>query len=166
VTKPHGVHGEVLAEIISDFPERLTDGVRFGVGGGEAPTEFHDAHRVRYHKRRWLISVKGIRDRDTVDRWRGWYLFLPEQSLEELPEGYYYEHQLVGLGCRSVTGEDLGEVAGVDPGVGQTRLVVRRERREYLVPYVPEIVRDVDLERKLVILDPPPGLLDDDAVEE
>jgi 16S rRNA processing protein RimM len=41
---------------------------------------------------------------------------------------------------------------------------VRRDRRDFLVPYVPEIVREVDLERRRVVLDPPPGLLDDDAV--
>ena len=55
--KPHGVHGDVLVEIITDFPERLTDGVRFGLGGGDEPTEFFEVHRVRFHQGRWLLSV-------------------------------------------------------------------------------------------------------------
>ncbi len=164
VAKPHGVHGDLLVDIITDFPERLDDGVRFGVGGDDGPLEFFEAHRVRYHKGRWLLSIKGIRDRAAVESYRGTYVFLPEQSLDQLPDGYFYEHHLVGLECRATDGTVYGEVVGVDPGVGQTRLVVRRGRREYLVPYVPEIVREVDLQGGFVLLEPPPGLLDDDAV--
>jgi 16S rRNA processing protein RimM len=165
VGKPHGVHGDVLVDIVTDFPERLTDGLRFGLGGEDGPTEFHEVFRVRYHKRRWLLSVAGLRDRTTIEAWRGKYLFLPALALEELPEGYHYEHHLVGLECVAIDGESLGTVVGVDPGAGgQRRLVVRRDHRDFLVPYVPEIVREVDLERRRVVLAPPRGLLDDDAV--
>jgi len=163
--KPHGVHGDLLVEIITNFPERLTDGVRFGLGDDSEPSEFYRAHRVRFHKGRWLLSVKDIRDRDVVGEWRGRYLYLPEQALEDLPEGYYYEHHLTGLECRSPSGEDLGKVTGLDPGEGQSRLTVRRGEREFLVPYVPEIVREVNLDGGFVIIDAPAGLLDDDAVE-
>ena len=165
VGKPHGVHGDVLVDITTDFPERLTDGLRFGLGQADGPTEFHETFRVRYHKGCWLLSVAGLRDRTTVETWRGRFLFLPALALEELPEGYYYEHHLAGLECVSTAGEALGTITAVDPGAGgQTRLVVRRGHRDFLVPYVPEIVREVDLERRRVVLDPPPGLLDDDAV--
>lgn len=164
--KPHGVHGDVLVEILTDFPERLADGVRFGLGESQGPTEFHIVHRVRYHKGRWLLSVRGLRDRTAIEAWRGRYLFLPEQALEELPEGYYYEHHLVGAECRSPAGEVLGRVTGLDPGVGQSRLVVRLTGgRERLVPFVPEIVCEVDIENGVVVVDAPPGLLDDGAVE-
>jgi 16S rRNA processing protein RimM len=162
--KPHGVHGDLLVEVITDFPERLTDGVRFGLGDDSEPSEFFVTHRVRYHKGRWLLSVKDIRDRDVVGEWRGRYLYLPEQALEDLPEGYYYEHHLTGLECRSPGGDILGRVTGFDPGQGQSRLIVRRGEREYLVPYVPEIVREVNLDGGFIIIDAPPGLLDDDAV--
>jgi len=154
----------VLVDIDSDFPERLADGVRFGLGGDAGPEEFREAFRVRYHKGRWLLSVKGVRDRETVEAWRGRFLFLPEQALDELPEGYYYEHHLIGLECVSPSGETLGKVTAVDPGPAQTRLVVRRDRRDFLVPYVPEIVREVDLEGGRLVLDAPAGLLDDDAI--
>ena len=164
VIKPHGVQGDLMVEIITDFPERLADGSTFGLGEEAVPTEFHEVFRIRYHKRRWLLSVVDLRDREVVDSWRGRYLFLPEQSLDELPEGFYYEHHLVGLGCRSPKGDELGEVTGIDRGPGQRRLIVRRGRREFLVPYVPEIVVEVDLDAKIVTIDAPPGLLDDNAV--
>jgi 16S rRNA processing protein RimM len=163
--KPHGVHGDVLVDVITDFPERLTDGVRFGVGDDAEPAEFHHVHRVRFHKGKWLLSVKGVRDRETIEGWRGRFLFLPEQALEDLPEGYFYEHHLVGLECRSPEGDVVGEVVGLDPGEGQSRLVIRCGHRERLVPYVPEIVKEVDLEGRFVVIDAPRGLLDDDAID-
>jgi 16S rRNA processing protein RimM len=163
--KPHGVHGDLLVDIITDFPERLTDGIRFGIGDESKPAEFFETHRVRYHKGRWLLSVRDIRDRETVEGWRGRYLYLPEQALEDLPAGYYYEHHLAGLECRTPDGEVIGRVTGLDPGESQSRLIVRREEREFLVPYVPEIVREVDLDGGFVIIDAPPGLLDDDAID-
>ena len=163
--KPHGVHGDLLVEIVTDFPERLTDSVCFGLGDDSGPAEFHETHRVRYHKGRWLLSVKGIRERATVGGWRGKFLYLPEQALEDLPEGYYYEHHLVGLECRSPDEAVLGRVTGIDPGEGQSRLLVRRDEREFLVPYVPEIVLEVDLDGGFVVIDAPRGLLDDDAAE-
>jgi 16S rRNA processing protein RimM len=163
--KPHGVHGDVLVEIITDFPERLRDGIRFGVGEETGPNEFFDAYRVRYHKGRWLLSIRGIRGREEIESWRGKYIFLPEQALEELPEGYYYEHHLTGLECRSPSGKVLGRVSGLEPGDGQSRLVVRVGGRERLVPYVPEIVREVDLDGGFIVIDAPRGLLDDDAID-
>ena len=163
--KPHGVHGDLLVEIITDFPERLTDGVRFGIGDDSGPQEFFESFRVRYHKGRWLLSIQGIREREFVEGWRGRYLYLPEQALEDLPEGYYYEHHLTGLECRSPGGDVLGKVTGLDPGEGQSRLVVRDGKKEHLVPYVPEIVREVNLDGGFIIIDAPRGLLDDDAID-
>jgi len=165
VRKPHGVHGDVLVEILTDFPERLVEGVRFGLGPAERPEAFHEAHHVRYHKGKWLLGVEGIRSRDAIEAWRGLYLFLPEQSLDELPEGYYYEHHLVGLRCLSPGGEILGEVTAMENDGPQARLVVRRGTRELLVPYVPQIVTEVNLEAGTLTLDAPPGLLDDEADE-
>jgi 16S rRNA processing protein RimM len=163
VCKPHGIQGDLLVEIITDFPERLTDDVRFGVGGELGPEEFFEVHRVRYHKGRWLLSVRGLRDREAVQGWRGKCLFLPEQAMDELPKGYYYEHHMTGLECRSPDGRVIGEVAGLDPGESQSRLIVRIGARDFLVPFVPEIVCEVNLEGGFVIVDAPAGLLDDTA---
>ena len=164
VIKPHGIHGDLTGEVITDFPDRLVDGMTFGAGGETGPDTYHEVHRIRYHKGRWLLSVRGLRDRDGADDWRQRFLYLPELGRDELPEGFYYEHDLVGLQCRSPNGDELGEVAAIDHGPGQRRLVVRRGRREYLVPYVPQIVREIDLDSRVAVLDVPPGLLDDDAV--
>ena len=160
VVKPHGVHGDLAVEAVTDFPERLREGVRFGLGDLEGPLELHEAHRVRPWARGWLVSVKGLRDRDAAEAWRGKSVYLPELSREERPPGYYYEHELVGLRCHSPAGLELGVVVGLDHGPGQSRLVVEVGGVEHLVPWVPTIVKQVDLERCEIVLDPPLGLLE------
>jgi 16S rRNA processing protein RimM len=165
VAKPHGVHGDLLVEIITDLPDRLGPGVEFGLGPAEGPTEWYRVFRVRLHKGQWLLSVEGLREREFVESWRGQYLFLPELYRDERPEGYYYEHELVGLECRDTKGAPLGSVVGLESTGGQSRLVVQYCGQEHLVPWVPAIVTLVDLEAGVIVLDPPLGLLDDnDAV--
>jgi len=161
--KAHGVHGSILAEIMTDFPDRLKAGMEIGIGEGEQPDRQIELHGIRYHRRKWLLDFVDIRDRTEVEKLRGLYIFLPEQSLDELPEGYYYEHHLVGLQCRSPEGEDLGKVTGLDTEGAQTRILVRRGKREFLVPWVPELVPEVRRDEGIIIIRNIPGLLDDEA---
>ena len=135
VRRPHGIHGEVAVEIVTDFPERLVAGVEVGIGR-ESP-EFHrSCDQVRSHKGAWLLSFVGIRDRDEVEGWRGLWLFLPAQERSQLPENYYYEHELVGCRCRLADGAALGEVTELQTGPGGALLVVATARGEVLVPFV------------------------------
>lgn len=165
VAKPHGVHGDVLVEISTDFPERMITGTQVGLGPEDGPESFLEVFQVRHHKGRWLLSFKNVRDRTVIEAWRGRFLFLPAQSAADLPDGYFYEHQLRGLECVSPEGASLGVVVGVEGETSQSRLIVKRDRDEFLVPYVPQIVLNVDLESREVVIDAPPGLLDEDWVE-
>jgi len=163
VRRPHGIHGEVAVETVTDFPERLTPGVEVGIGR-EAP-EFHKVvHQVRLHKGDWLLSFVGIRDRNDVEGWRGLWVFLPAQERSQLPEAYYYEHELVGCSCQLANGIVLGEVTELQIGPGGALLVVATAKGEVLVPFVSPIVVKVDLAARTVVLDPPRGLVDGDAL--
>jgi 16S rRNA processing protein RimM len=163
VRRPHGVHGEVAVETVTDFPERLVAGVDVGIG--EDSPDFHKTvYKVRFHKGNWLLSFVDVRSRDEVEGWRGLWLFLPAQERSSLPENYFYEHELVGCRCARVDGSVLGEVKELLDGPGGALLAVGASGKEVLVPFVSPIVVRVDLETHTVILDPPRGLFDGDAL--
>ena len=90
----------------------------------------------------------------------GRLLAIPESEALPLDEAHFYAWQLEG--CRVVTedGREVGRVAGIEETAGHDLWLVRDGDREHLIPAVPEIVREVDLMERRVVLSPPPGLLD------
>jgi 16S rRNA processing protein RimM len=161
--RPHGLHGEVTVEIVTDFPERLVAGTQIGLGE-DGPTLRATVYQVRRHKGDWLLSFADVRTREEIDAWRGLWVFLPAQERSRLPENYYYEHELIGCRCVSRGGAALGEVTALQDGPGGGLLVVATAAGEVLVPFRSPIVVRVDLEARSVELDPPRGLFDGDAL--
>ncbi len=163
VRRPHGVHGEVTVEILTDFPDRITDGVEVAIGS-DAPEFRRTVRHVRFHKGDWLLSFMDLRSRDEVEGWRGMHLFLPPQDRSALPPTYYYEHELVGRRCVLGDGTELGTVTALQDGPGGPLLAVAAPSGEVLVPFRSPTVVRVDLGEGTIVLDPPRGLFDGDAL--
>lgn len=163
VRRPHGVRGEVTVEVVTDFPGRVADGVEVKLGR-EGPDRRLTVHRVRMHKGQWLLAFEGLQDRDDVEPLRDLWLFLPEQERSELPPTYYYEHELPGLACVDKAGNTLGTVLELMTVTARPLLRVEVRGKEALVPFTSPIVVRVDLAAGQVVLDPPRGLLDGDAL--
>lgn len=160
----HALKGEVRLEIRTDDPEgRLAPGTA-------VPTEPSQAglltvSRLRFDGSRWFATFEQVRDRTAAEALRGVRLLV--DTADDAPHGEgsaegedsWYRHELVGLRALSVSGEELGEVTDLEPGVAQDRLVVTTpEGEDVAVPFVAELVPDVDPENGTVTLDPPGGL--------
>jgi 16S rRNA processing protein RimM len=164
IRRPHGVHGELAVDITSDFPERMQAGVSVSLGTSQ-PDRTVAVRGVRTHKGAWLLKLEGVDDRDAAEALKGQWVFLPEQPRGDLPEHYYYEHELVGCTCRGRSGEELGEVVELTDGGGGTLLAVRAgDAPAVLVPFRSPIVVHVDLKTRVIVLDPPTGLFHGDAL--
>lgn len=162
--RAHGVHGDVLVEIVTDFPERMAPGVTVGFGEAQ-PQRFFTLHALRHHKGCWLLSLDGVEDRRAAEQLAPAWVFLVAQERSSLPENYYYEHELIGCRCRAPDGADLGRVAElVDLGGGTLLRVTVEGGGEVLVPFRSPIVVGVDLGSGVIHLDPPEGLFSGDAL--
>ncbi|MFB4281200.1 MULTISPECIES: ribosome maturation factor RimM [unclassified Nonomuraea] len=159
IGRPHGVRGDVTVEVRTDDPE-----LRFAAG---ISIETDPADRGplvvtsrRWHKGMLLVSFEGVADRDAAEELRGTMLVI--DSAEVTPSDdpdEFHDHQLIGLAVRTVSGEPVGEVADVLHH-GQDLLVVRREGQDdALIPFVKELVPEVDPEAGRLVVDPPEGLL-------
>ncbi len=163
VGRAHGIRGEVSVDVRTDQPEK-----RFEVGGSYAT----DAgplvvESMRWHGARLLVVFEGVGDRTAAEKLRGVLLVahVPDDERPDDPEEFY-DHQLVGLRARTVSGEPVGEVVEVLHLPMQDMLAVQTpDGREILVPFVAAIVPEVDVAGGQVVIDPPPGLLgaDDDG---
>jgi 16S rRNA processing protein RimM len=163
VRRPHGVHGEIIADITTDFPDRVQAGMEIGMGTS-APEQWLRIEQVRIHKGCWLLSIAGVSTREEVEPWRRLWLFLPAQERSQLPPRYFYEHELVGMTCALADGTRIGDVVEMTAGAGTALLTVRTGNGDVLVPFVSPIVVRVDLPSRTIVLDPPKGLVDGDAL--
>jgi 16S rRNA processing protein RimM len=161
IGRPHGIKGEVTVEVRTDLPER-----RFAPGtvlvAEPARVGPLTVAAARWHSGRLLLSVAGVSDRNGAEALRGVILSaeVPDDEVSEDPEEFF-DHQLRGLSVRTVEGVGVGVVDDVVHLPGQDLLGVRRpDGRETLVPFVAEMVPEIDVEAGYLVIDPPPGLLD------
>jgi 16S rRNA processing protein RimM len=164
VGRAHGIRGEVSVEVRTDSPElRFADGARLTTEpAGAGPLV---VGHTRWHSGRLLVRFDGVSDRAVAEGLRGVRLLADVGEGERLDDpDEFFDHQLVGLRAVTTTGDAVGDITDVLHPPGQDLLVVRRpDNREALVPFVADIVPEVDIAAGRVVLDPPVGLLEDEA---
>lgn len=166
IGRPHGVRGEVTLEVRTDEPDaRFAPGAKlyFNAAPERAPLEVVSS---RWQGRVLVLTLDGVDDRTAAEELRD---FIVESEVREdarpAEADEYYDRQLIGLDA-VVDDQVIGEVADVLHLPAQEVLVLRRvDGSEVLVPFVNEIVPDIDLLSGRITLNPPPGLLDESAAE-
>lgn len=163
VGRPHGVRGEVAVESFSDAPERFAPGAELLAtlpAGRPAGTRRLTVESSRPHRGALLVRFAEASGRDGAEALRGALLEVPRESVPEAPEGTWYHFQLVGSRCHDRRRGDLGEVVEVAEDGGGVLLVIESGERRLLVPFVREMVREVDPEAGRIELDLPEGLIE------
>ena len=153
--KPWGFRGELKIQILTDFPERFASLQTVFIG--EDAKRF-SVERARLHGNAALLKLKGVETPEEVDRLRNQLVQVPTEEAVPLPEGKLYLYQLIGLQVKTTQGEPLGQVEDVlDTGANDV-YVVRNETREVLIPAIPSVVKEIDLNHGDMIVELLPGL--------
>jgi 16S rRNA processing protein RimM len=164
IGRAHGIKGEVTVEVRTDEPElRLAPGSVLATDPPLAAPLTIEAGRV--HSGRLLLRFAGVCDRGAAEALRN-TLLIAEVDPAEQPEDpeEFYDHQLVDLDVVTVDGAAVGRITGISHLPYQDLLVVGRpDGREVLIPFVEEIVPEIDLDEQRAVIDPPPGLIDGPA---
>ncbi len=158
VLRPHGVNGEILVEVLTDFPERF-DSLDIVYLGDTSVAEPRQVRSVRWHRDRVLLLFEDCPDRNCAERLRGLMLVVPIEEVMPLPEDTYYPHQLIGLDVASTGGEDLGRISDVVFGAANDIYVVTGPRGQILLPAIADVIAEVDLEHGRMVVNLIPGLL-------
>ncbi len=160
VRRPHGRAGEVSVEVATDFPERFAPGLKLiWTRGIEArPLELLSA---RPHGDRLLLRFEGISSTEAARDLAGGELSVSEREAFPAPAGYYYGHEVEGFFCVDSKGISLGFVRSLGRTPAGPMLTVETVAgKEALVPFVEEMVREIDRSSRRIVLDLPEGLLD------
>lgn len=163
IVNTHGIRGEVRVISQTDFAEeRYEPGNTlyiFKEGSNEPIKVVVDSHRV--HKNFDLLTFEGKHSIQEVEQFKGSLLKIDEDQLSELNEGEYYFHEIIGCQMYTDQGEEIGTIREIlATGANDVWIVKRKVGKDLLVPYIEDIVKEIDIEEKKVIITPMEGLLD------
>ncbi len=155
IGKPHGIKGEVTALVLTDAPgSRFAPGTQFAVEPAKLGTL--TVKSSRWNKDILLLGFEGTITRNDAELLRGATLFFESDDDED--DDAWYEHELLGLEVR-IGAKRVGKVTGLRTLAVQDLLIVEdNDGDEVLVPFVDEIVPEVNVEDGYVLLTPPAGL--------
>lgn len=155
VVAPHGLKGEVKADLLTDFPHRFRETTEVWVG---SPPLRRRVERARVQRGQVLLKLEGVDTREQAEALRGQLVQVPESRAVRLPRGQYFWHQILGLEVRDRSAGSLGRVAEILETGANHVYVVRGERGEWLLPAIRQVVKRIDLERGEIVVELLPGM--------
>ncbi|MEO8295833.1 MAG: ribosome maturation factor RimM [Gemmatimonadota bacterium] len=161
--KPHGLKGEVAVFPLTDDGEAVFKPGRRLMQLDLAGTVLGDAvviERSRPFHREWLLKFKGIDHRDGLEPLRDTLLAAPAEDLRAPASDEVYLHELTGFSVRLEDETALGLVTSIYEMASGLMLEVQGAKREFLLPYRKEFVRQVDRAERRLTVALPEGFLD------
>ncbi|MGQ9502433.1 MAG: ribosome maturation factor RimM [Anaerolineae bacterium] len=160
ILRPHGVHGEVLVEVLTDFSERFDELEVAYLGHDNWHATPYRVRTRRWHRAGALLSFEGCPNRTSVEALRDMLVQIPIEEAKPLPEGSYYAHELIGLDVVTTEGEELGRISDVLFTAANDVYVVQSARGEILLPAISQVIQEMDLAAGRIIVTLLPGLLE------
>jgi 16S rRNA processing protein RimM len=155
--KPHGIHGEIVMDVYTDFPERVQQGVTVFIGPQFLPLQII---KRRPHARGLLMTIDGYQTREGVAELRNQLVYVPTADRPQLEAGEYYHHQLLGLQVIDEEDRLLGSIERIlETGANDVYVVHDESGAELLVPDIESVVLEIDLDHNQMLVHLLPGLL-------
>ena len=155
ILAPWEYSGFLKVEVMTDFPERFS--AESTVYINQRPMVIDN---VIWQKGKAIIKLASVNSEKEAEKLRGQIIEIHHSQLQELPEGQYYQFQLIGLEVRTAQGEVVGKISDIIPTANNDIYVVAGEGGEILIPATDEIVKSIDIDKGIVIIEPVKGLLD------
>ncbi|MRX70571.1 ribosome maturation factor RimM [Bacillus lacus] len=163
IVNTHGVRGEIRVISRTDFPEE-----RYAIGNKlyifteskKDPEEVTvAAHRL--HKNFHLLTFEGYTSIGQVEQFKGAILKVPEDQQGELDEGEFYFHEIIACTVYTAEGEEIGKIREIlTPGANDVWVIQRTGKKDALIPYIDDIVEEIDIANKRISIRNMEGLLD------
>ena len=146
--RPHGVSGEIIMDLHTDFPERIKSGRKVYIGETYQAETFES---VRVHGNGLLVTLSGCDTPETVGRFRNQWVYVKTGEVPPLPKGRHYKYELINLDVVDDHGNPLGKLVEIlETGANDVYIVRNESGKEILLPAIPSVVLNVDMESRLI----------------
>ncbi|AQQ53747.1 ribosome maturation factor RimM [Planococcus lenghuensis] len=162
IVNTHGIRGEVRVLARTDFPEeRFAEGAKLGVFKPDAkkPVTVKVASHRR-HKNFDLLTFEGYSNINDVLEFKNAELRVAEHELVELEENEYYYHEIIGCTVVTDEGREIGVITEIlETGANDVWAVKPQTGKEQYIPYIEDVVKEIDVDEKRVVIELMEGLL-------
>ena len=146
--RPHGVSGEIILDLHTDFPDRIKSGRKVLVGEKHQPLTLDS---VRIHGNSLLVRLRGIETPEEVGKYRNQWVYVKASEVPPLPEGKYYQYEMIGLDVIDDGGNPLGKLEEIlETGANDVYIVRDESGKEILLPAIPSVILDLDMGRRIL----------------
>ncbi|MEV9640260.1 ribosome maturation factor RimM [Mammaliicoccus sciuri] len=162
IVNTHGIKGEVRVMSTTDFPdERYAVGSELAIFMPKSKTPIYvKVASHRKHKNFNLLTFEGYPTINDVEKLRDGIVKVSEKELTELEENEFYYHEIIGCRVITETGEDIGKVTEIiETGANDVWTVTPTEGKPHYIPYIEDVVKDIDIEEQVITIELMEGLL-------
>ena len=166
ITSPHGINGKIKVKSLSDFEERFTKpGKRWIQKEKEIPSELELTSGFKKPgKEYFIITFKGTNSRNQAEKLKGYKILVQKNDIPKLGREEFHLNEILNLKVKMLENNQLkiiGRVINLENEKNNLLVIkLQKNNKKILVPFVKEIVPEVDIKNKFLIINPPPGLLE------
>ena len=166
ITSPQGINGAIKVKSLSDFEERFTKpGKRWTQKENEIPKEFELTSGFKKPgKESFVIRFREITNRNEAEKLKGHKVLVKANSIPKLNKDEFHLTELIDLKVKILEKDQLhniGKIINLENEKNNLLLIqLFKNDKKVLIPFVKEIVPEVDIKNKFIIINPPPGLLE------
>jgi len=144
-------------KVLTAYPERLLSIPKLYLGDEYRP---YRVGRMRRHAEGMLIFFDGVKDRDAAEALRGLMVHIHIDDAVPLEDGEYYLFQIEGIRVVTEDGTELGRLTDLlETGANDVYVVTAADGREVLLPVIPDVIRNVDVDAQVMTVRLIEGLL-------
>lgn len=161
--RTRGLRGEIVGELLTDFPERFENLERLIAVGADGSRTSLVLEEHWFQAKRIILKFAGYDSIEAASALIGLEFAVPEHERVQLPEDEFYDWELQGCLVETIAGEEIGRVREVlrTGGAAEVLLIDNEQTgREHLIPLAESICVEINVERKLIRVDAPEGLLE------
>jgi len=162
IINTHGIKGEVKVHRITDFEERFEIGTTLWIKQTHANPLVKvviDGHRI--HKNFDLLHFENMDNINDVEQFKDCFLVIEKDNLIPLETNEYYYHEIIGCTVMTTDHSNVGDVTEIlSPGANDVWVVKDNKNKEVLIPYIEQVVKEIRVEEKKIVIEPMEGLLD------
>lgn len=154
IVSPWGLQGHLKVNVETDFPQRFSSSSQVYLNRQSAVID-----EVTWHKGKVIIKLQGVDTEEEADKLVGRVFEVHRSQLFNLDDGEYFHFQLIDLKVVTTGGDEIGHIIEILNLASADVYVIKGESDEILIPATDEIIKSIDLDKGIMVIEPMNGLL-------